>query len=68
MRCRRPSCARLRGICQTDERGYCRGCFRSREERFNWKTMSDAQKQEVLRLCRCCNPAAARKVAYRAGL
>ena len=41
-----------RGICQTDERGYCRGCFRSREERFNWLTMSDAQKQEVLRLCR----------------
>jgi predicted Fe-S protein YdhL (DUF1289 family) len=36
-----------RGICQTDERGYCRGCFRSREERFNWQTMSDAQKQEV---------------------
>ncbi len=35
-----------------DERGYCRGCFRSREERFNWQTMSDAQKQEVLRLCR----------------
>lgn len=26
-----------RGICQTDERGYCRGCFRSREERFNWQ-------------------------------
>ncbi|MBN0712302.1 DUF1289 domain-containing protein, partial [Pseudomonas aeruginosa] len=25
---------------------------RSREERFNWQTMSDAQKQEVLRLCR----------------
>ena len=41
-----------RGICQTDERGYCRGCFRSREERYNWQPMSDAQKQEVLRLCR----------------
>lgn len=41
-----------RGICQTDERGYCRGCMRSRDERFNWQTMSDGQKQEVLRLCR----------------
>jgi len=40
-----------RGICQTDERGYCRGCMRSREERFNWENFSDAQKQEVLRLC-----------------
>ncbi len=41
-----------RGICQSDERGYCRGCMRSRDERFSWQTMSDAQKREVLRLCR----------------
>lgn len=41
-----------RGICQSDERGYCRGCMRSRDERFNWQHMSDGQKQEVLRLCR----------------
>jgi len=26
--------------------------MRSRDERFNWQNMSDAQKQEVLRLCR----------------
>ena len=37
-----------RGICQSDERGYCRGCFRSRDERFNWQKLTDAQKQEVL--------------------
>lgn len=41
-----------RGFCQSDERGYCRGCMRSRDERFNWQKMSDSQKQEVLRLCR----------------
>ncbi|WP_342320859.1 DUF1289 domain-containing protein [Kosakonia sp. BYX6] len=41
-----------RGICQSDERGFCRGCMRSRDERFNWQTMDDAQKQDVLRLCR----------------
>lgn len=41
-----------RGICQADERGFCRGCLRSREERFNWLKFTDAQKQEVLRLCR----------------
>ncbi|AYC19444.1 hypothetical protein DZA65_02557 [Dickeya dianthicola] len=41
-----------RGICQADDRGFCRGCFRSRNERFNWGAMSDAQKQDVLRLCR----------------
>ncbi|QTF08573.1 DUF1289 domain-containing protein [Brenneria izadpanahii] len=41
-----------RGVCQADERGFCRSCFRSRNERFAWGQMSDAQKQEVLRLCR----------------
>jgi predicted Fe-S protein YdhL (DUF1289 family) len=41
-----------RGICQADERGFCRGCQRSREERFGWMQMTDAQKRDVLRLCR----------------
>ncbi|MDT0174956.1 DUF1289 domain-containing protein [Pantoea sp. RRHST58] len=40
-----------RGICQVDARGYCLGCLRSREERFNWMKFSDAQKRDVLRLC-----------------
>lgn len=47
-----PSRARAGGICQVDERGYCRGCMRTRDERFNWQHFSDTQKQEVLRLCR----------------
>ncbi|WP_437611951.1 DUF1289 domain-containing protein [Erwinia sp. V71] len=41
-----------RGICQADDRGYCRGCMRSRDERFHWMKFTDAQKREVLRLCR----------------
>lgn len=41
-----------RGICQADERGFCRGCLRNREERFSWMQMSDMQKRDVLRLCR----------------
>ena len=45
-------CCPCRGICQSDERGYCRGCLRTREERFNWMSYSDAHKREVLRLCR----------------
>ena len=40
-----------RGVCQSDTRGYCLGCFRSRDERFHWMTMSDVQKRDVLRLC-----------------
>lgn len=39
------------GLCQSDARGYCLGCFRSRDERFRWLKMSDDEKREVLRLC-----------------
>ncbi|QSX30701.1 DUF1289 domain-containing protein [Shewanella cyperi] len=39
-------------VCQNDSRGYCLGCFRSRDERFYWNSYSDAQKHEVMRLCR----------------
>ncbi|HEY0209069.1 DUF1289 domain-containing protein [Acerihabitans sp.] len=40
-----------RGVCQSDDRGFCRGCLRSRQERFDWMNMNDGQKREVLRLC-----------------
>ncbi len=39
-------------VCETDKQGYCIKCFRSREERFNWLTFSDSQKQQILRLCK----------------
>ncbi|SES86639.1 DUF1289 domain-containing protein [Thorsellia anophelis] len=37
-------------VCQTDERGVCMGCFRNRQERFDWLTYSNTEKREVLRL------------------
>lgn len=40
------------GVCQTDARGYCKGCLRSRDERFNWLDFSDAKKTDVIRLCK----------------
>ncbi|AWH87402.1 DUF1289 domain-containing protein [Limnobaculum parvum] len=40
-----------RGVCQSDSRGYCLGCFRSRDERFKWMTFNDTEKRDVLRLC-----------------
>ncbi|EJF7711822.1 MULTISPECIES: DUF1289 domain-containing protein [Providencia] len=40
-----------RGICQSNEQGYCRGCYRTRDERFNWLKFSDTEKRNVLRLC-----------------
>ncbi|WP_152086733.1 DUF1289 domain-containing protein [Pseudoalteromonas sp. A25] len=40
-----------KGICQVNNRGYCKGCYRSREERFAWNTLSNAQKRKVIVLC-----------------
>ncbi|EGQ9926357.1 TPA: DUF1289 domain-containing protein [Vibrio parahaemolyticus] len=40
------------GVCTIDEEGYCRGCMRKREERFNWLSMTPAQQLHVIKLCR----------------
>ncbi|MDR5013433.1 DUF1289 domain-containing protein [Aeromonas veronii] len=40
------------GVCEVNNKGYCKGCLRSREERFNWLAMTPAQQQDVMRLCR----------------
>ena len=39
------------GVCTTDERGYCQGCMRKREERFTWLEMTNEEKKRVIRLC-----------------
>ncbi|WP_199711884.1 DUF1289 domain-containing protein [Alginatibacterium sediminis] len=39
-----------RGICQSNERGLCLGCFRSRDERFLWQKFNNAQRSHVIRL------------------
>jgi hypothetical protein len=39
------------GVCQVNNRGYCKGCFRSRDERFNWLKFTPAQRRDVIRLC-----------------
>ena len=43
-------------ICSLDEQGYCRGCYRSREEIAAWTCMTPAQQwavQPVLSLVPC---------------
>ena len=37
-------------VCEAGPRGYCTGCLRSREERFNWLKKSDAEKAHILKL------------------
>ncbi|MGL4380903.1 MAG: DUF1289 domain-containing protein [Vibrio sp.] len=40
------------GLCRTDDKGYCQGCLRKREERFAWLSMTPAQQRHVIKLCR----------------
>jgi len=39
------------GVCTSGSKGYCKGCLRSRIERFHWHEMSDNQKFTVVQLC-----------------
>lgn len=39
-------------VCESNDKGYCKGCFRNRDERFFWQKLSNGQKRDVLRACR----------------
>jgi predicted Fe-S protein YdhL (DUF1289 family) len=39
------------GICQSDEKGNCLGCYRSREERQGWINLTTDDKQKVIKRC-----------------
>ena len=39
------------GVCTSGPKGYCRGCLRSRVERFHWHEMTENQKFTVVKLC-----------------
>ncbi|MGB0938566.1 MAG: DUF1289 domain-containing protein [Colwellia sp.] len=38
-------------ICQSNDKGFCRGCLRSREERLDWKHYDNDDKQKVIKRC-----------------
>src|SRR5690554_8127908 len=39
------------GVCEANNKGFCKGGVRSREERLYWLQFSVDQKREVIRLC-----------------
>ncbi|NMP30863.1 DUF1289 domain-containing protein [Thalassotalea sp. M1531] len=39
------------GVCQSDEKGYCKGCLRTRDERQQWITLTSDDKQKVIKRC-----------------
>ncbi|MCZ2721436.1 DUF1289 domain-containing protein [Marinomonas sp. 15G1-11] len=41
-----------RGICENSAKGFCKGCLRSREERFQWFNLSNTEKRKVLQTCK----------------
>ncbi|HIF9069539.1 TPA: DUF1289 domain-containing protein [Photobacterium damselae] len=40
------------GRCESNNRGYCKGCYRSRDERYQWLSLTNDQKRQVIKLCR----------------
>ncbi|MEH6442971.1 MAG: DUF1289 domain-containing protein [Oceanospirillaceae bacterium] len=39
------------GVCTSGAKGFCKGCLRSRIERFHWHEMTENQKYTVVQLC-----------------
>ena len=39
------------GICQSNEKGYCLGCMRTRDERQDWIKLDNDTKQKVIKRC-----------------
>lgn len=38
-------------MCESDEKGHCRGCMRSRDERQEWINFTNDDKQKVIKRC-----------------
>mgnify|MGYP000182744598 CR=1 FL=1 len=39
------------GVCQSNEKGYCLGCMRTRDERNEWIKLDNDSKQKVIKRC-----------------
>ncbi len=39
------------GICQSDDKGQCSGCFRTRDERLDWISLDSNARQKVIKRC-----------------
>ncbi len=39
------------GVCQSDDKGQCSGCFRTRDERLNWLSFDSNERQKVIKRC-----------------
>ncbi|MDB2330886.1 DUF1289 domain-containing protein [Alteromonas sp.] len=51
------------GVCQSGPRGFCKGCYRSRDERLYWLRVDDATRRKIMTACY-----RRKKVAHRRAL
>lgn len=40
------------GVCESGDKGYCKGCFRTRDERVHWHNVNDDVKRKIIKACR----------------
>lgn len=39
------------GVCQSGPKGYCVGCYRSREERLHWVNIEQDVQSKIIKAC-----------------
>jgi predicted Fe-S protein YdhL (DUF1289 family) len=39
------------GVCESDKKGYCLGCMRTRDERKDWINLDNDNKQKIIKRC-----------------
>jgi predicted Fe-S protein YdhL (DUF1289 family) len=39
------------GVCQSGPKGYCLGCYRSREERLHWTNIEQDVQSKIIKAC-----------------
>ena len=39
------------GICESNTKGYCLGCMRTRDERQDWINLDNDNKQKIIKRC-----------------
>lgn len=55
------------GVCESGPRGYCKGCFRSREERLYWLQIDDSTRRTIVNACQRRKKAALRRNTQQLG-
>ncbi|XOV81153.1 MAG: DUF1289 domain-containing protein [Aestuariibacter sp.] len=40
------------GVCESGAKGYCKGCYRTRDERLHWHNVNDEVKRKIIKACR----------------